>query len=721
MLTIVRGWNATYGACVMSLCALSSAQPVHVEQSLSGARAAPPRRIHVDARGDLSCDGAVDFGDIDPFILALTDPIGYLRVFPDCDIGHADINYDDRVDFADIDPFVTLLTAAHYDPDTTSTWLIGPRYNMSGAYRGSFLDGEAGYPIWLQQLGINGRGVYQPQSLRVYVSLTRTADGIEIVDQVSISFWARHEAAFIKLDEVAFDAASGLIPWAATNVSMELCADDLTELSMTVDDESREYFLGIGLRRVAVADTFGWPGVRSMHVSDGALANTQMYSWNRPGATQTPSSLSNPDHAYTTPMIFEMEFTTDVRTLYSRPIVAPIANQGFLIPRRMPLAGEAAACSIKVEGTRTDDGESTSIQLADNSAWGGAQQLIGEATITMPDSNGDAVWFGAAGNGLTVPLNRGAGLREAGDVIDLLINCVHDAAGHPRHDLYYLNRTDGQGPESVAINGGVDIDTKSHWVGAHGVAPAGPRDRYATFGDFGFLRLDGNGEIGSIQVGWEPLILLGDSQVASNGALTRLGLTLPSALRHDRIAWLGSIAGNRFTSSVPYVHTAGLLRYRGDAASACGSLAYIAGADLVFVMGVNDISVAISDPGTRAEVDAIVTSLSEGLEALLDHWQEYHANRALLLGLPHWPGGNDNENLAIQLWNAAVADAAAERGIPYFDPYPVTRASAQEIAPGEPGSFYLADGIHLSDAGATAVAQHAAAHWELPSRSTLRR
>ena len=60
--------------------------------------------------GDMNCDGLVNFGDIDPFVLALTDPAQYAVDYPDCDAGNADINGDGLVNFGDIDPFVALLT-----------------------------------------------------------------------------------------------------------------------------------------------------------------------------------------------------------------------------------------------------------------------------------------------------------------------------------------------------------------------------------------------------------------------------------------------------------------------------------------------------------------------------------------------------------------------------------------------------------------------------------
>jgi hypothetical protein len=59
--------------------------------------------------GDVNCDGAVDAFDIDPFVLALTDPAGYDAAQPDCTRHLADTNGDGRVDAFDIDPFVKLL------------------------------------------------------------------------------------------------------------------------------------------------------------------------------------------------------------------------------------------------------------------------------------------------------------------------------------------------------------------------------------------------------------------------------------------------------------------------------------------------------------------------------------------------------------------------------------------------------------------------------------
>ncbi len=59
--------------------------------------------------GDLNCDGAVDFDDINAFVLALSGQAGYEAAYPDCDWYLADCDEDGDVDFDDINPFVSLI------------------------------------------------------------------------------------------------------------------------------------------------------------------------------------------------------------------------------------------------------------------------------------------------------------------------------------------------------------------------------------------------------------------------------------------------------------------------------------------------------------------------------------------------------------------------------------------------------------------------------------
>ena len=97
---------------------------LHLDGELTHPNAAPPlpsgnglpggsavATFWIVSRGDVNCDGHVDFGDISPFVLALTDPAGYAQTYAGCPLLNGDMNGDGRVDSGDINPFVALLAA----------------------------------------------------------------------------------------------------------------------------------------------------------------------------------------------------------------------------------------------------------------------------------------------------------------------------------------------------------------------------------------------------------------------------------------------------------------------------------------------------------------------------------------------------------------------------------------------------------------------------------
>ena len=59
--------------------------------------------------GDVNCDGAVDFDDINPFVVALGGSAAYRQAYPGCHWLNADINGDGTVSFDDVNPFIALL------------------------------------------------------------------------------------------------------------------------------------------------------------------------------------------------------------------------------------------------------------------------------------------------------------------------------------------------------------------------------------------------------------------------------------------------------------------------------------------------------------------------------------------------------------------------------------------------------------------------------------
>ncbi len=60
-------------------------------------------------KGDLNNDGQINFDDIDPFVLALSDPVAYRQLYGFPPEIAGDANCDGAVNFDDIDPFVELL------------------------------------------------------------------------------------------------------------------------------------------------------------------------------------------------------------------------------------------------------------------------------------------------------------------------------------------------------------------------------------------------------------------------------------------------------------------------------------------------------------------------------------------------------------------------------------------------------------------------------------
>jgi hypothetical protein len=66
-----------------------------------------------DCVGDLNCDGQINFGDINPLVLFLSNNANWLAAYPGCNPLNGDINCDGTYgqgSFPDINPFVSLMT-----------------------------------------------------------------------------------------------------------------------------------------------------------------------------------------------------------------------------------------------------------------------------------------------------------------------------------------------------------------------------------------------------------------------------------------------------------------------------------------------------------------------------------------------------------------------------------------------------------------------------------
>ena len=65
-------------------------------------------------RGDLNCDGVVDFGDINPFVLILSNFTAWQQTYPGCPPQNGDIDGNGSVGFEDINPFVALIVQSPF-------------------------------------------------------------------------------------------------------------------------------------------------------------------------------------------------------------------------------------------------------------------------------------------------------------------------------------------------------------------------------------------------------------------------------------------------------------------------------------------------------------------------------------------------------------------------------------------------------------------------------
>jgi hypothetical protein len=110
------GW--TYASTVGFTALLDAQTPWSPTGDLITLRVAPaPGATQLPApavvQGDLNCDGSVNFGDINPFVLCLSNFAAWQTTYPSCLPQNGDINDDGTYgqgSFGDINPFIVALS-----------------------------------------------------------------------------------------------------------------------------------------------------------------------------------------------------------------------------------------------------------------------------------------------------------------------------------------------------------------------------------------------------------------------------------------------------------------------------------------------------------------------------------------------------------------------------------------------------------------------------------
>jgi len=113
------GFVPTMQACCMPSGMCSDEEPAACTANGGDPQGAGTECVTFDCppcRGDLDCSGEITFGDINPFVLALTDPAGWQAQYPGCPVLNGDIDESGVVDFGDINPFVSLLSSGGGQP-----------------------------------------------------------------------------------------------------------------------------------------------------------------------------------------------------------------------------------------------------------------------------------------------------------------------------------------------------------------------------------------------------------------------------------------------------------------------------------------------------------------------------------------------------------------------------------------------------------------------------
>jgi len=287
---------------------------------------------------------------------------------------------------------------------------------------------------------------------------------------------------------------------------------------------------------------------------------------------------------------------------------------------------------------------------------------------------------------------------EAGDSFDLLIWLDYQGGAAGRLDVYYKNKTAGQGPE-----GADDIVTISHAVKAAATRDeVQPSDTYISW-----LHLTGTATVESVEVGWEPVVMLGDAQVSIGD--DRIGKHLPIAFEHPRIYWDASIADNAIVAGVGGGHsTPAYLRYKHGTPGE-GDLYEMRGAVVaVCAMGLVDIDGIASDVEANVKVLAMLDGVAEILAASQDN-----GNTPLVIGLPPYnkaPAAEEHEAQAIVRFNRGLEGVCVSARCAFYDCWPdMIESSTRNDGIPAFDVRYSADGELLNSAGAEVVASRAAA------------
>lgn len=376
---------------------------------------------------------------------------------------------------------------------------------------------------------------------------------------------------------------------------------------------------------------------------------------------------------------FRLTFKTSVRKL----LVSSYAAASKLI---IPRCTDKDWC-IKFTNSLVEDGQAfTCVLETVGTAEKGLTTLIQDLGAT------DQMTFGGA----NVALN--AGTSEGGDNFDLLIQ-VRPVTG--KMDLFYQNMEHPQGP-----NAGVNLFDFATF--SHAVRATTTRGADYTIASPHQLDMSGTATVEAIEVGWEPVVSLGDSQIYGQGIPAALGAAIPGAFTYPRIGWTAGAPGGRIAASVGGVHTAAYLRYKNGTAGN-GDICEMTSIVLCIMCGVNDLldySEGEEPTCIRAVANYLATIMAANAEA---------GNACILMALPpkssvgyaEWRAAAIRDRINPLYEGLAIAYKAS-----FLNPYYYCLSGSDAIPLPKFNATYSYDGSHFNAAGAAYIVQFLAREYE---------
>jgi hypothetical protein len=531
-----------------------------------------------------------------------------------------------------------------YSSVATSSWEYGAGLTGEDGFLG--VTGSA-YVVWesrTQKLNLQP-GEYFLNSLQARVAFTEAADN----DQQMFVVYEKSGSNLIEVTRL--DVTSQKSAIAAThNHTYQLGGLRL------VIEAAKEYHFALAMRGAATR-AFGRPGIRFK--TSGWAAQDERAGWiGTTGVGTLPTTITPTFVTDGSQVCYILSFSTRNRILFSGSATSK------MIPRRTD-----GVTTIKID-TFVGDATTTNINLMDTAAT---------RLATVINHTGNDLSFAGTAQTLT---------GQQGNTFDFLIQVNGTAA-----NLLYQNRTNGQGGQGVA-----DPTTISHR--ARNTSARGGSYTMG-FASWRYLTTSGGGTISLIELGWEPIVIFGDSMSSYSG---RLGQYLPPAFTYPRIDWRASISGNALTTTSPGNHTAGHLRYK-SATAGTGDLCEIRDSVFCFGMyGLNDISRIGTNSGL---IPTVTTDYFTRLEEIIDDLLA-NGNQPLIVGLApyhHVPNASSQEAGTIRSWINDFADLMIEKQVAWITPWwdLVDQATANDAIPLIRTGYTDDGGTHINIAASQMV------------------